>query len=277
MPPAPTTADDTSLLLGSAQPKASGFGAVSWLRFLGSPKGLALLATVAFPAITLGVLAARAARVAPPSTPSQIAVTLGGDPNTELTVSWAAPRGTPPTAVRWGLSAGALAFTSPASCTSYDTTPDQTGTDQNGTQYPAYASPQLCAAALMAPASPGGAPVFFALDGDAAGVRTTATAPPAGAAGVRIAVMGDVGTTADSASTLARVSASHATAPFAAGLLVGDLSCKFCASEGPAVSASAALLPLPTGAPLPPLPPLPFFYPSALRRPYPLPRPRPLQ
>ena len=43
-------------------------------------------------------------------------------------------------------------------------------------------------------------------------------------AGVRLAVMGDVGTTADSAATLAAVARAHARAPFAAGLLVGDLS-----------------------------------------------------
>ena len=214
--PTPTEVEDTSFLLPrgtEAKPTTA-----TWLRFFASPKGLVLLSTIAFPAISLGVLASRGGASSPvPSSPSQVSVTLGGDANRDVSVAWAAARGSAPGALRWGLSPGSLPYAAPATCTSYATTYDET-------DYAAYASPLLCVAALSAPASPSGAAVYYAVDGDAAGVRATSTAPPAGAAGVRLAVMGDVGTTADSAATLARIRASHIAAPFAAALLVGDLS-----------------------------------------------------
>jgi len=222
----PRDATDTTLLLGAPAAPPAGGKAASWVSFLTSPKFLVMLSVIVFPAAVFGALAARAAAPPPPPlAPSQLAVLLGGDPNTQVTISFAVGGATAAAAeaagaVRWGLapaaSADALPFSAPAACVAYSTTPAQTGGSA------AYASPALCAASFSVPASPSGAPVYYAV-GASGAVRATATAPPPGAP-ARIAVMGDVGTTADSAATLARIAASHAAAPFAAGLLVGDVS-----------------------------------------------------
>lgn len=193
-----------------------------------------VLATSAVVLITTLIAVAAIGQVtsAPPTAVSQVGVTLGRDPNTQLTVSWAVPLASGAAGVSAsarvlyglvgaGAVASALNASVSASCTFYSTTPAQTY------GHAAYASPMLCSASFAVPASPGGRAVSYAVGDDVNGfstVRTTSTAPPVGVAGVRFAFMGDLGTTSDSAATLGAIAASHAAAPFAAAFLLGDLS-----------------------------------------------------
>lgn len=199
---------------------------------------LRLAASVGFVIVLTVVIVTQAAAIAasPPSSPtspvSQVGVTLGKDPNTQLTVSWAVPLASGAVGVaasarvRYGLvgtgaAVGALTSTAAASCTFYSTTPAQTHNNS------AYTSPILCSVSVAVPASPRGIAVSYVVGDDINGfssVRTTSTAPPTGVAGVRFTFLGDLGTTDDSVATLGAIAASHAAAPFAAAFLLGDLS-----------------------------------------------------
>ena len=213
--PLPATAKPTgTLAFLAAHPSAFGFGA-------------AVL-------VLTSVLAVYARAAGPPalpkySYPEQVFTVLGADPNTQLTVSWAVSSSDgasmagafPRVAYGLGASSTALPLSAPASCTWYSTTPDQTF------EYAAYTSPLLCSATITIPSSSPGTVVRYVAGDDIHGfssVRATATAPIPGTPGVRLAVLGDLGTTANSTSTLASILASHANAPFASALLVGDLS-----------------------------------------------------
>ena len=237
-PPAPLP--DTLPLLsfsGVATASTKSPGASSAASYLAGRPRLRLLliasafASVAAVSIALLVDALAPLPVAaapPPGSPlvTQLGTSLGASPNTEVVMSWAVPASPAwgdaaraSAGARWGLAPGALTSAAPAACATYSTTPNQTG-------YAAYTSPWLCTATVGGlPPTPEGTRVFYDVGDDAHGrssVRTASTAPAPGLGGMRLALMGDVGTTSDSAATLAAIAASHAAAPFAAALLVGE-------------------------------------------------------
>jgi hypothetical protein len=147
--------------------------------------------------------------------------------------------GRPPVSprVRWGPSPSALTCASPADVASYS----YRTTSKGGSN---YTSPLLLNATIGGSDGGGGAPnctlpalafgqvVYYSVGDDAngwtpvAGVTTLPApgAPVSPAAPLRVAVVGDLGTTANSADTLAHVAGAHAAYPFASLLLVGDLS-----------------------------------------------------
>ena len=152
---------------------------------------------------------------APSSRIEQVALYVGRV-NTELTVSWAAPltpRGQIPSGSRLFYGVGALIYSSPATCSQYSAPPS-------------YASPALCHANFSHFSSV--AASWYRVGDDTNGWSSTSLyvhrMPDVGEAGATFAVVGDVGTTADSASTLTGVAEAHARSPFAALLLVGDIS-----------------------------------------------------
>lgn len=100
-------------------------------------------------------------------------------------------------------------------------------------QFSNYSSPLLFNATLTG-LQPG-VPVYYTVGDDANGfsaVYRTLTVPPAGVPNVRWAVIGDLGTTNNSADTLAHIAANHlnpvpvagVASPFAGVLHIGDLS-----------------------------------------------------
>lgn len=146
--------------------------------------------------------------------------------------------GRPPVSprVRWGPSPSALTCASPADVASYS----YRTTSKGGSN---YTSPLLLNATIGGSDGGGGGNctlpalsfaqvVYYSVGDDANGwtpVTAVTTLPAPGApvsapAPLRLAVVGDLGTTANSADTLAHVSAAHAALPFASLLLVGDLS-----------------------------------------------------
>lgn len=137
-------------------------------------------------------------------------------------MSWAADARCASGAVAFGDSAAALTRVAAATRTTYSA-PAATGSADT------YYSPSLFSAALDGLVI--GAPVFYSVgsnDSSCGGLWSptfsTATAPDVGAWGARFAVIGDLGTTNYSNSTLANIVARSSSAPFAATLLVGDLS-----------------------------------------------------
>ena len=203
-------------------------GSPAWLG------GLKLLAAVALGAAALAavtVVAVRSSRAgaggsSPPPLPlrvEQLMVHGGADPNTQFTVSWAVPRSAAGSAsaastastFSYSLPGGSSAPASaPVTCTQYGVL---------DADEPYYASPYLCSAAALVPAAALGTRVAFRAGDAASGYASgaVATAPQPGVPGARLAVLGDLGTTADSAATLAGIAAAG---PFAGLLFLGDLS-----------------------------------------------------
>ena len=152
----------------------------------------------------------------------QVVVQGGADANTQLTVSWAVPASSAVSAAAAGTASifqysvpGGAPASAPVTCSQYTL-----GADAS---YGAYTSPYLCFAAATVPAAAQGTRVSYRAGDAASGYATgvTATAPQPGVPGARLAVLGDLGTTADSAATLAGIGAGG---PFAALLFLGDLS-----------------------------------------------------
>ena len=167
---------------------------------------------------------------------SQVHVHFGADAARLLAVAWAEPSAgcasgvvgggadDGPRRVEFGASWCALDFSSAADATNYSTS-------NRTTSFGDYSSPTLLNASINAAAAgvqPGGT-VYYRVGGGACGwscVYAAATAPLPGAtaAGTRFAVLGDVGVTDFAAGTLQGVLAAHEARPFAAAVLVGDLS-----------------------------------------------------
>ena len=158
---------------------------------------------------------------APFAGPSQIATRFGASPATELVVSWAADARCAAASVAFGQSADALDRSVAAALFSYSA-PAAFGSNAS------YASPALFAATLSGLQV--SRPVFYRVGADACGgwsaTLSASTAPDAGVAGAAFAIIGDLGQTVNSSTTLASILARSAAAPapFAATLLIGDLS-----------------------------------------------------
>ena len=208
-----------------------------------------LVAAALVGGIVGGVLAASASRGGGPaagSPPQQIMLSLMA-PGV-LAVTWVIPYGatyavvTPPSAatfpswtaavpvtgglpavlprVEWSLADGGAPSSAPANCSTYDYT---LGIDWRLTVSNAT-SPTIFNALIGVPP---GAAFTYRVGDDANGFspRVLAAAPPAaGAAGVALAVIGDLGTTTNSSWTRDHVLAAHAAAPFASVIHLGDTS-----------------------------------------------------
>ena len=161
------------------------------------------------------------AAAGPMAAPSQIATRFGASPATSLVVSWAADARCASASVIFGQSAGSLDRSAAAARFSYSA-PATFGSNAS------YASPAIFAATLSGLQV--SQPVFYSVGADACGgwspTLSASTAPDAGVAGATVAIIGDLGQTANSSTTLANILArsAAAAAPFAATLLVGDLS-----------------------------------------------------
>ena len=131
--------------------------------------------------------------------------------------------GLPPVSPRieYGTRVDALTSIVSAEMTSYEY---RGGSDWRGVR--SNASSPLLFSAIATGLPPGG--TFYYRCGDDANGFSPVTAavalPPVGTAGVRVAVLGDLGTTVNSSSTVDHVLARHAAVPFAGILHAGDLS-----------------------------------------------------
>jgi acid phosphatase type 7 len=175
----------------------------------------------------------------PPGPVQQILLSPGAD-HASLQVTWSTPYGSsfegtpvrpdswepvqpqigvPPVLprVEWSTSSPVPPFPFSANASS------ATYTDNRGKSN--YTSPVLLNSTLAGLAE--GATVYYRVGDDANGfspVYTTRTPPPVSTPSTRIAFLGDLGTTDNSASTLDHILANHAANPIAAAALVGDIS-----------------------------------------------------
>ena len=143
----------------------------------------------------------------------QVAVHLGASPQASLTVNWALRDGCTATQPRVEFGPAADNMTEIAAATARTYTVGS------------YTSPALFNATLGGLSA--AQRIFYRAGDDACGwscVASALTAPAPGVAGVRLAIFGDVGTTDNSVSTLQGVLAQHEAVPYAAGILLGDVS-----------------------------------------------------
>ena len=158
--------------------------------------------------------------------PEQVSVNLGQDPARTLTMNWAVTRQCKSTKPRVHYSTDQCNVASEKSQsldaieTSYTTT-----TNDTAGNFPNYISPMLYSA-MISNLNPN-TTYFYRVGDETCGwspIFSTSTAPLPGTLGVRFAVVGDVGTTSNSINTLQGILDAHKRSPYAAMLLVGDLS-----------------------------------------------------